>query len=54
MASGNPARLYGLSDRGQLKVGMRADLILFTMADYKMDIKKTIVAGQVVYEASSK
>ena len=29
MASGNVARIYNLSDRGSLKPGKRADLILF-------------------------
>lgn len=51
MASTNPARLYGLTDRGELKPGMRADLILFNMEDFKMDIKKTIVNGKTVYDA---
>lgn len=51
MASSNPARLYGFTDRGEIKLGMRADLILFTMEDFKIDIKKTIVEGNVVYEA---
>ncbi len=49
MASTNPARLYGLSDRGDIKTGMRADLILFKLDDFKVTIHKTIVAGQVVY-----
>jgi N-acetylglucosamine-6-phosphate deacetylase len=53
MASFNPAKLYGLKDRGELKPGMRADLILFTMEDFQMKIKKTIVAGKVVYEAKN-
>lgn len=53
MASSNPARLYGLNDRGELKPGMRADLILFTMEDFQMKIRKTIVAGNVVYEAKN-
>ena len=51
MASTNPARLYGITDRGELKAGMRADLIQFTLDDFKMDIKKTIVAGTTVYES---
>jgi len=52
MASTNPARLYGLTDRGEIKPGLRADLILFTMDDFKMDIKETIVAGEVVYQSA--
>lgn len=54
MASGNPARLNKLTDRGAIVPGMRADLILFTMENFEMDIKKTIVAGEVVYEAENK
>jgi N-acetylglucosamine-6-phosphate deacetylase len=53
MASGNTARLNGLTDRGAIRPGMRADLILFTLEDFNMDIKKTIVAGEVVYEAGN-
>lgn len=52
MASTNPARLYNLSDRGEVKPGMKADLILFTVDDFKMDIKKTIISGEVVYDSS--
>ena len=52
MASSNPAKLYGLSDRGEIKPGMKADLIIFSMEDYKMNIKKTIVGGEVVYESA--
>lgn len=51
MASGNPARLNRLTDRGAIIPGMRADLILFTLEDFTLDIKKTIVAGQTVYES---
>ena len=51
MASTNPARLYGLTDRGEIKPGMRADLVLFTMDDFVMNIHKTFVAGQLVYDA---
>jgi N-acetylglucosamine-6-phosphate deacetylase len=51
MASTNPARLYGMSDRGEIKPGMRADLILFSMDDFEMKIKQTIVAGKSVYQS---
>jgi len=51
MGSGNAARLYGLSDRGEIVVGKRADLILFSLDDFKINIKKTIVAGELVYDA---
>ncbi len=42
MASTNPAKLLGLSDRGILAVGMRADLVL---VDANMDLASTYVAG---------
>jgi N-acetylglucosamine-6-phosphate deacetylase len=51
MASTNPALLYNLNDRGEIKTGKRADLILFTVDDSKINIVKTIVEGEVVYQA---
>lgn len=51
MASTNSAKLYNLSDRGEIKPGMKADLILFTIDDFKMEIKKTIISGEIVYES---
>lgn len=53
MASRNLARLYGLADRGEIKPGKRADLILFTVDKAVLSIKKTIIAGKVVYAADS-
>lgn len=50
MASTNPARLMGWNNIGELAVGKRADIILFTIEEGKMVIHKTIVAGKVVYE----
>ena len=52
MASTNAAQIYGLDDRGELKQGMRADLILFSLDDFTMNIKKTIVEGDVVFDSS--
>ena len=51
MATFNAARLHNLNDRGKLEPGRRADIILFTLDDFNMNIKKTIVSGKVVYEA---
>ncbi len=51
MASTNPAALYGLNDRGSLRPGKRADLILFEVGDTELVIKKTYVEGNLVYEA---
>jgi N-acetylglucosamine-6-phosphate deacetylase len=50
MASANPAKLYGLTDRGEMETGKRADLIVFSLNDYKIDIRKTYVNGDLVYQ----
>ena len=49
MASTNPARLMGLDHIGEIKEGLRADLIQYTMEDGEMVIQKTLLAGEVVY-----
>ncbi len=54
MASRNPARLLGLTDRGVLSIGKRADMILFTMENGKMEIEQTFVGGELVYVKDSK
>ncbi len=51
MASRNPAKLYGFTDRGEILPGKRADLIFFTLDNGAVSIKKTIIAGKVVYSA---
>ncbi len=51
MASTNPANLYGLDDRGSLEPGKRADIIVFTVDDFKINIQKTYVLGQLVYQS---
>jgi N-acetylglucosamine-6-phosphate deacetylase len=52
MASTNPAKLYNLNDRGTLESGKRADLVLFTLDDFKVNIQKTFVKGELVYDIS--
>ncbi len=49
MASKNPARVLGLDDRGEVAVGKRADLILFSFDDGKFEVVNTIVGGQEVF-----
>ncbi len=51
MASTNPADLYGLGDRGVIEPGRRADLILFTIGDDDLEIRRTYVRGNLVYRA---
>jgi N-acetylglucosamine-6-phosphate deacetylase len=51
MASRNPARLMGLEDVGELEVGNRADLILFSLEGSKLRIHQTMLNGEVVYDA---
>ncbi len=51
MVSRNPARLLGLDDRGEIRVGKRADLVLFNLDNGKLTIRKTIVAGKEVFNS---
>ncbi|MGM0475370.1 MAG: N-acetylglucosamine-6-phosphate deacetylase [Bacteroidota bacterium] len=51
MASTNTANLYHLTDRGILEPGKRADLILFTIGENDLEIRKTYVQGNLVYES---
>ena len=50
MTTSNPARLHNLHDRGKLEPGKRADIILFKMDNFKMQIKQTIVKGKIVFK----
>jgi N-acetylglucosamine-6-phosphate deacetylase len=52
MASTNPAKLYGMTDRGSIEPGKRADLILFSIGEKELNIAKTYVGGVLVYDAS--
>ena len=47
VASYNPAKVTGLDDRGEIREGLRADLIF---VDHKMNVSKVILAGKVVNE----
>jgi N-acetylglucosamine-6-phosphate deacetylase len=50
MTTLNPARIHNLNDRGKLEPGKRADIILFSLEDFNMKIRKTIVEGNIVFE----
>lgn len=43
-ASYNPSRAIGLNDRGEIREGLKGDLIL---VDHKMNIKRVIVDGKI-------
>ena len=43
-ASYNPSRAVGLTDRGEIREGLRADLVI---TDYNMNIKTVILGGKV-------
>ena len=45
VASYNPAKVVGLKDRGEIRKGLRADLII---VDHKMNVRKVILSGKVV------
>ena len=44
-ASYNPSRAVGLLDRGELAVGLRADLVI---CDHQMNIKNVILKGELI------
>jgi N-acetylglucosamine-6-phosphate deacetylase len=47
MATANPARVAGLTNRGTLCEGAFADVVIF---DEDIDVSLTMVNGRVVYE----
>jgi N-acetylglucosamine-6-phosphate deacetylase len=49
MTAANPAKLHNLNDRGAIEPGKRADIIMFSMNDSKMQIERTFVCGNEVY-----
>jgi N-acetylglucosamine-6-phosphate deacetylase len=51
MASENVARIYNFSDRGTIENGKRADLILFEMKGNEINIRKTYLKGELVYDS---
>lgn len=53
LVSANPARAVGLSDRGAIAPGRRADLVLIDPAPAVPRIVATMVAGRLVHRASS-
>ena len=49
MISTNPASLHNLTDRGALVPGKRADMVLFSLNENKLQVAKTFVRGNLVY-----
>jgi len=52
MSTRNPARLVGLEDVGEIKVGKRADLVLFALEDSEIKIHQTFLNGEMVYNSA--
>lgn len=50
MVSSNPAKINGMNDRGTLEPGKRADIVIFTLEDFNVNILETFVAGERVYK----
>ena len=48
MSTKTPARILGLTSKGQLKAGFDADIVVF---DENVNIKKTVIGGKAVYTA---
>jgi N-acetylglucosamine-6-phosphate deacetylase len=49
MATKTPAALLNMNNRGDIKEGKIADLILFSLNDHKLILAKTILCGEEVY-----
>ena len=52
MASRNQARLLKLENRGELRSGKRADLVLFKLEKEGIRVFRTVLAGKTVYDAA--
>ena len=52
LVSRNPAQATGLHDRGDIKVGLRADLVLIDGSSGRPQVCATIIAGKLVYLAT--
>jgi N-acetylglucosamine-6-phosphate deacetylase len=50
MASTNQAKLLGLTDRGMIKKGLRADLVI---VNDKLEVDMTLLNGKIVYEKNN-
>jgi N-acetylglucosamine-6-phosphate deacetylase len=51
MASWNVARVYDLNKRGKLAPGKRADIIMFERTGNQLQISRTYLKGQLVFQA---
>jgi alpha-D-ribose 1-methylphosphonate 5-triphosphate diphosphatase len=49
LVSLNPAKALGLSDRGEITKGQRADLIIVEMCENSLKLVATIARGKIVY-----
>ena len=49
LVSSNPAKALGLNDRGEIKTGQRADLIIVENTDTSLKLVCTIAKGRIVY-----
>ncbi len=52
MATRNPANLMGLTNRGLIKPGLRADIVMLPLKDQEICIGKTYLAGKLVNDSS--
>lgn len=48
MASSNVARVYGITDRGSLEPGQRADILLYQIVNHEVNVKQVFVKGKMV------